>query len=151
MGKWNGSGLFSKASKQSAKQLLKCHPGNMCRCILEDFLQKCSTCRAECIPKALFAHVHKKPSCQIFGLNVQQGTRYQAESQQEGIAQQFQDHQLSSQIPQDCILQECQAKALRTASGNLSHPQMFTRLDKWSCRPTFAEVKALHYAVMSST
>ncbi len=89
-----------------------------------------SVFKKPCIQKALFAHVPKKPPCQMFGLHVQQGICCQAESHK------------------DFILQECQDKALRTASGNLSHPQMFTRLDKWSCRHMLAVVTAQDCAIM---
>ncbi len=68
-----------------------------------------------------------------------------AESHKDCILLECQDYQLSHK---DCILQECQDKALRTASGNLSQPQMFTRLDKWSCRHMLAVVTAQDCAIM---
>jgi len=153
-----------------AKQACKCHPAlrpgtcaealkrTFAKSILGQFLQKSSTCMAECIQKAFFAHVHKKPSCQNFGLHVQHvwstcAARYPPSSRipRRLHVARVQDYQLSSQVPQDCTLQVCQAKAWRTASGNLLHPQIFTRLDKWSCRHMLAVAKALDCAIMSST
>ena len=159
----NGSAPFSEAACLLL-QLLKCHPALRpetcalnCKKHTWGLLAKGLYLYGRLYSKSPFAHVQQKPPCQTFGLHVQRvwstfAARYPLSSQ---VPRRLCVGRVPGlpAVPQGRTLQECQTKALRTASGNLSHPQMFTRLDKWSCRPMFTclVLTAVHCAIMSST